>query len=456
MSGLVFSICIAFFEKDIIFLLAIILGLLTIYLFGRNSVLVIIILSQIAFTGEDLIKFRPIITGISLLILVYFFITEFGFDFKNYPKVPKLVLNFIGFTIITLLVSSFFSIDILISLLSLLRLLVFFIFCYLLYSQIKDFKSIIYLIVPLFLALIIIGVTMLYEFFQKGSSFFVNDGALLRLAGIYENPNYVGLLIAITLPITLSYLMIHRYSSSSNFVIIQITFLIQLSILILADSRASFLSVAVSSIVIFLYSPNKAKMVLGTIVIISFLAILFLTDTSFLIDLFLRPERIGTRDLFWQSGIEVIKNNFLVGTGAGTFEHLFYTNASSSIIDLMQSSSSTGGTPHPHNLFLYFWAENGILGLLNICFFFYTFFYLIIKVKNRLLDTKGDAYPIVISILSIIVGILVRSFFEITGVITYGFITRDLPLWIILIILIFLYQNLEKHNIFVAHKLESN
>ena len=152
----------------------------------------------------------------------------------------------------------------------------------------------------------------------------------------------------------------------------------------------------------------------------------------------------------------MIKNNFLVGTGAGTFEHLFYTNASSSIIDLMQSSSSTGGTPHPHNLFLYFWAENGILGLLNICFFFYTFFYLIIKVKNRLLDTKGDAYPIVISILSIIVGILVRSFFEITGVITYGFITRDLPLWIILIILIFLYQNLEKHNIFVAHKLESN
>lgn len=456
LSGLVLSICIALFEKDIVFLLAIILGLYTIYLFGRNSVLVIIIVSQIAFTGEDLIKFRPFITGISLLILIYFFITEFGLDFKNYPKVPRIVLYFLGFTIITLLISSLFSIDILISFLSLLRILVFFFFCYLLYSQLKDFKTIIYLILPLFLALLIIGVTMLYEFFQKGSSFFVNDGALLRLAGIYENPNYVGLLIAITLPITLSYLMIHRYSSTFYFVINLMTFLVQLSILFLADSRASFLSVTISSIVIFLYSPNKAKMVFGIVIIISFFAILFLTDTSFLIDLFLRPERIGTRDLFWQSGIEVIKNNFMIGTGAGTFEQLFYTNASSTIIDLIQTASSTGGTPHPHNLFLYFWAENGILGLLNICFFFYTFFYLIVKVKNKIIRIKAATYPIVISILSIIVGILVRSFFEITGVITYGFITRDLPLWIILIILVYLYQNSEKHKIYTTHEMESH
>lgn len=453
LSGLLLSIFISLFEKDIFYLLAIILGFYAIYLFGRNLVLVSIIVLQIAFTGENLIEFRPFITGISLLLLMYFFITEFGLDFKNYPKVPRIVLYFIGFTIITLLISSFFSIDILISLISLLRILVFFLFCYLLYSQIKDFRTIIYLIFPLFLALIIIGGTMLYEFFQKGSSFFVSEGTLLRLAGIYENPNYVGLLIAITLPITLAYLMIQRYSNTFYLIITLLTFIIQLSLLFLADSRASFLSVTISSIVIYIYSPNRTKILFGTFIVIAFLAILFLTDTSFLIDLFLRPERTGTRDLLWQSGIEVIKNNFLVGTGAGTFEKIFYTNASSTIIDLIQSSASKGGTPHPHNLFLYFWAENGILGVLNICFFFYTFFYLITKVKNRITEIKNDTYPIVISILSILAGILVRSFFEITGVITYGFITRDLPFWIILIILIYLYQNSEKHKTYKTNDL---
>lgn len=453
LSGLLLSIFISLFEKDIFYLLAIILGFYAIYLFGRNLVLVSIIVLQIAFTGENLIEFRPFITGISLLLLMYFFITEFGLDFKNYPKVPRIVLYFIGFTIITLLISSFFSIDILISLISLLRILVFFLFCYLLYSQIKDFRTIIYLIFPLFLALIIIGGTMLYEFFQKGSSFFVSEGTLLRLAGIYENPNYVGLLIAITLPITLAYLMIQRYSNTFYLIITLLTFIIQLSLLFLADSRASFLSVTISSIVIYIYSPNRTKILFGTFIVIAFLAILFLTDTSFLIDLFLRPERTGTRDLLWQSGIEVIKNNFLVGTGAGTFEKIFYTNASSTIIDLIQSSASKGGTPHPHNLFLYFWAENGILGVLNICFFFYTFFYLITKVKNRITEIKNDTYPIVISILSILAGILVRSFFEITGVITYGFITRDLPFWIILIILIDLYQNSEKHKTYKTNDL---
>ena len=68
------------------------------------------------------------------------------------------------------------------------------------------------------------------------------------------------------------------------------------------------------------------------------------------------------------------------------------------------------------------------------------------KVKNKINGTNAANYPLVISILSIIVGILVRSFFEITGIITYGFITRDLPLWIILIILVYLYQKSEEQK----------
>lgn len=420
---------------------AVIAGLILIYFFGRKFLLLSIIVMQISLTGENLVSIRPYLTAISFIILIYFFIKDFGLDYTRFPKVPKIVLIFIAFTLFVVLISSIFSIDMMTSLYSLLRFILFFIFCYLIFSMIKSTDCIVLIVIPLFISIVIVGISMFYEFYEKGAYFFIGDGELLRLAGIYENPNYVGLLLAITIPISISYLMNYHFEKIHFKVLLILFSIFQISLLLLADSRASFLAVALSSIVIFLFSPLKSKIWFGTLIISIFLIIILFIDVSFLIDIFLRPERVGTRDLFWQSGIEVIKNNLIFGTGAGTFEKVFYLNASSTIIDLINTNSSTGGTPHPHNLSLYFWAENGILGLINVLMFFYVFGLIIIKVlKQKIKINESSNFPFLISVLGILIGALARSFFEITGIITYGFLTRDLPLWIILIVTTYIYQ----------------
>jgi hypothetical protein len=38
------------------------------------------------------------------------------------------------------------------------------------------------------------------------------------------------------------------------------------------------------------------------------------------------------------------------------------------------------------------------------------------------------------------IGVFFRSFYEVDGVLTYGYITRDLAFWLIFIIQIFIYQ----------------
>jgi O-antigen ligase len=445
--GIPLSIIISLFEKEIFYAFIPLALLLAVYFLGQKIVLVIIIVLQITATGEDLSIFRPYITVISFLILLFFFLKEFGLVFNKYPRIPKIILWFVGLISMTLLISSFLSIDFVTSLSALTRLIAFFIFCYLIYSQIKDVKTIYFLIISLFLSVIIVGFTMIIEFFEKGASFFVNEEALLRIAGIYENPNYVGMLLVITIPLTLGFLMIDTTIKQKYKYVLLFFLLFQIVLLLLSDSRASFLSISISTILLLFASSKNVKLIFTSIILVITINILMFLDLTAMVELFLRPERIGTRDMIWATGWNVISDNLLFGTGVDTFEKVFYSYAPSSFLEILDTSSKSNSvSPHPHNLFLYFWAENGILGLFSVILFFYAFINISIRLFRKKYQVIVANETIAISTLSILIGVFVRSFFEISGVITYGFITRDLPLWIILIILIYLYQNSEKHE----------
>jgi O-antigen ligase len=435
-------------EQDIVFVLISLIILIITLLYGKDFVLILIIVLQITFSGENAAYYRPFITGLSFAILMYFFLTEYGLNFTRYPKIPKMILYLISFIFFVFTISTSFSQDLIISIAAIARFLIFIIFCYLIYSQITELRKIYSLLFSLLISVFIIGISMLYEFYEKGASFFVNENALLRLGGIYENPNYVGMLLSISIPITLSYLMINQTNTKKLNSIVITGLIFQIIFLLLADSRSSFLSLTISSIIIFSFSPKKIKLFsiallffIGVIIIVSF-------DISFIFELFLRPDRIGTRDMAWSTGLEIISDNYLFGIGPSTYESIFFTYSPSFFIEYLRTGTPGAVSPNPHNLFLYYWAENGILGLLVVIFFFFIF----VKISLALIRNSAILVDhikwIKIAILSICFGILVRSFFEITGVLTYGFITRDLPFWIILIILIYLYQNQEKHKIF--------
>lgn len=266
--GILLSIFISLFENEIFYAFIPLALFLAIYFLGKKIILVLIIVLQITATGEDLSTFRPYITVISFLVLLFLFLKEFGLDFNKYPRIPKIILWFVGIITLTLFISSVFSIDIVKSLSALTRLIVFLIFCYLIYSQVKDVKTIYLLIISLFLSVLIVGFTMMIEFIEKGASFFINEEALLRLAGIYENPNYVGMLLAITIPLTLGFLMIDMTIKKSHKYVLSFFLIFQIIISLLSDSRSSFLSISISSIILLIASPKSIKLIFTSIILL--------------------------------------------------------------------------------------------------------------------------------------------------------------------------------------------
>ncbi len=448
--SLLISITFSFLICNPPIILVIIFTLILVLLKNRRIIIGLIIISNLALTGIEFKEFRLMINILSFLMMAFYFFVDFGLNFKAYPEIPNSLFKVILFILFSLFVSTLFSVSKFESLLSFIRQIVFFVFTYFLFSQIKSEKDIKLLVVALFVSAFLIGISMYIEFIEKGATFFVNQDALLRLAGVYENPNYVGLLLAVTIPINISVLMFSFTKTKNQIFYYILLLLFQFGILLLSDSRASMLSVFISVVIIFWFSPKKSKKIFSIILAFTTVIVLISFNVNTLIDLFLRIERTGTRDEFWSTGLVVIKNNFLFGTGAGTFEQMFYSQSSSSIIYLLKTSISGAGNPHPHNLFLFFWAENGILGVLAVI----SLFLVLLKISSRLVRnsfiTRDFNQISVITFISVLFGLFIRAFFEVTGIITYGFITRDLPFWILIIIISFIHRealHLNKHHL---------
>ena len=105
-----------------------------------------------------------------------------------------------------------------------------------------------------------------------------------------------------------------------------------------------------------------------------------------------------------------------------------------------------GKIPSPHNYFLLMGAENGVLGILTSVSVFILFFYL--SGKTLMMSKKMDReyYIFSVAIVAIGIGTFLRAFFEISGIMYYGYISRDLPFWIIFLILIFIYKRMKNNS----------
>ena len=55
-------------------------------------------------------------------------------------------------------------------------------------------------------------------------------------------------------------------------------------------------------------------------------------------------------------------------------------------------------------------------------------------------------YVISVAIGGVGIGTLFRSFFEVSGILNYGYISRDLPFWILLIVLNYIYSKVKTSN----------
>lgn len=417
------------------------------FLFLNEKIFLILsVIIYISATGNQFQNIRNVFTIISLILLVILFFRKYGLYFKKFPKPPSLFIKLILILISSIAITTSFSGFNFYSLDALFRAVVFFSVCYLLYSFLEErytLDNVYALVTGVFISSFILSITVYYDLIRSGFLLFIYDLLITRWAGAFGNPNTLAQIISmnIILLIVLYYSKIKSKWLKKLWIPLLLTN--NILILILTNSRAAILSLIISIIVLFYFLNRKFLIYFFSFIVIFILFYLFEPFTQSLVDLYLRLETVSQREYLWSTAIAILKEYPFLGVGPELYPTKFYSylpTSGSYFFDLYLMLQK----PHPHNYSLWLITEMGIFGWLSAFSIFGFYFYMAWKLLLVTKSQKDEIYLFALGLFSIGILVFIRSFFEVEGIFSYGFISRDLPFWISYVILAYLYKNQSK------------
>ena len=361
----------------------------------------------------------------------------------------RVIILFVIYTILSLSLSTIFSSYFSLGIIEVLRQSVFFVLIFIIYSFIEGEKEIYLYLNALIFSGTIIGILILDSFFKNSDIFILETQGLTHEGGYINNVAAAGGIFAISISLNLAYLFLPKFKKIKFKLLLILTLVVQITALLVTNSRAAFLATFVSGIYI-LFKLNKRilKILSASVLLFCILIITIFPRIIDIISTFLRFNRVfeNLRYILWDIAFGIIKDNPIFGIGPGTFKYYIYKYLPVQLGSWNEKSIyfvyKEAGTGHAHNFWLYRFSELGIFGFIGAVALPFIFFYLIYKVRKHI-KNKFEYTVIVIAITGSIIGLLYRSIFESTGFLTNGWITRDLPFWIIFSIVIYIYQNLK-------------
>ncbi len=410
------------------------------HFFGNKAVLSIIIIGYLAAPSDFFGELRVYINVLLTSLLVLLFIKEYGFQFDKYLKLPKEILFFLVGLFISLIVSTIFSSEPKTGFFTVITMFTFFIICYMFYSFLKDEQNIYLYFYSIFAAVLILSIRMYLDLYQLGFQDYLIRSVMKENIELYSSAVYTGAVIffvSITL-LTAMFLM-NNFKEKIHKYLLSFLFFSNVVILILANSRGLIIAALLSiSFILLVFKRSLFFRILFSIIVVSSTLLLSIPVIEDTVNLYFRT---GTthREIFWEAGLDVIKDHPITGVGPHLFDKYFYNYAPSNIFAFQEWKA---GKHTPHNFFLYYTAENGVFGFLTGVSLFILFFYIAIRTMKLSKKNNKQYFIISTTITGIGIGFFIRSFFEVTGFLYYGFITTDLTFWLIFGILISIYQRL--------------
>jgi O-antigen ligase len=316
------------------------------------------------------------IYGLFLLWLIQKMLDAKGLTFSiSYP----ILLIFLGATLSTLL-----SIDIQTSagiwkgwfLAPLLFLIV-------LVDNLKSVKRIKNVILALFLSGTGVSLTAFFYWLNNNLTY---DG---RLQAFYLSPNHLAMYLSPCLIIgfALWRLMERKWQR----IFLATCYILYATCIYLTYSFGAWLGILSALIFIIITSGQKKKTVaclLTGLALLLLICVLFNQTANqklqSLLD-FSYPS-LKSRLIIWQSGWEIIKDHSLIGIGPGMFQR-YYLDYQDRFRPYLEWAA-----PQPHNIFLAFWLQTGLLGLFGFIWLMTIFLKQIIhsqiqNIKYEMLNT---------------------------------------------------------------------
>lgn len=220
-----------------------------------------------------------------------------------------------------------------------------------------------------------------------------------RLYGFYDSPNQLAMLLV---PAFLSgSIYLGDKLSLLKAKLLAMTVTVYGTALLLSFSLGGWASVLAGGIVFLLTAPVKQRLKLKALVaiglglVLAISALLLTFDSGKLAAYVDNPERspLASRLIIWQVAWQLGLERPLVGIGPGMFQEK-YLDRQESFRPYLEWAS-----PQPHNLFLAFWLQTGILGLAGFLIILAWLFKTNYSQKKRRIMLEGS---VVIAVLSAI------------------------------------------------------
>lgn len=440
-----------------VFIIPLLIFTFFLYRYNEQAIFFFVIVSYLTIVYEISVDLRNSINLLNFAILGIMFFYKYGFDFFNYPKINKNIFTFIILIICLMFLTSYINNSVIASSQHIFRVIIFMLICYFLFSFIKSNSQIILYKYAIIFSALIVSLIIIYNFLESGFALFYKDVyEFVRIGGLFSNINAGSGIFINSIPLLVALIFANFYKNNFikriNIIVLVILFLG----LLLTNSRAAILSTLIALYYMLFYINRKIFFYIP-IVILSFILILSLTPFIEYINIYFRLERVMSgRETLWQIAMNIISQNWVFGTGPGMYKYHMYNN-----ITVMLGTWEELGVNYfyhitdygqAHNFYYFILAELGILGVILITFFVYSFYKICFKISKFYKNRNSLYYYTSIAIGGIGTGLLIRGLFEAIGIFSYGWITGDLPFWLMIFLLSYLHKGMCDSNILSTSK----
>jgi O-antigen ligase len=234
--------------------------------------------------------------------------------------------------------------------------------------------------IPIYISTIFIALWAIFQklgfitvlFYQKGDASFAQYlEEHIRVFGPFESPNFLAMFLVpmIFLSIPLISIIKDKYLQAA----VAISLILPFVALLFSGSRAGMIAFLICAVLAFTIKIKRSFQVSNLLV--SALAIMsVLTLVYYFAIIQFNTNSDTVRVEIYRYSIEILKNNWIFGVGLSGFREAI-VNATTNA-----EGFKTFALPyalHPHNIFLAFWLNTGLLGLaiflINIVIFIYRF-----------------------------------------------------------------------------------
>ncbi len=251
------------------------------------------------------------------------------------------------------------------------------VFSWLVFQKIKTEQEISSILKTIFYSTSVIALISLIYYFTGNLTYDY------RLKAFYLSPNYLAMYLSPGLVFGIWYLVfgIKNKKYNSEFWLFAVNCLLLVLILFLTRSHGAWVAVIASLFIAYLISSKKKPLTNYLISSFLFITLCFLFSTFLFSADNNNQSSFSSRLAIWKSSVKILQEHWLFGIGAGNFQEKYLE------YQKYFPPYPEWAVPQPHNIFLAFWLQTGIIGLVGFLWIITVWLKnIFIKIKNSSLD----------------------------------------------------------------------